>query len=681
MWLHSETAASVKKQDDTGKTHSYDENADGNGRPQTRVKNSSNRKRGRNDEATTGSIGLKSSAPPFVNGPPAFFKCYPDTDAPNSSATNQPLAMKTEQCKNAKGDASSGVQDAIDAEGACHEIIGQRNGENNSFHFQLNNDPSLCSFEAAIVSRNDPLQPEMESKMLIFRYGGYFAFHVDESSIVEVKYEGSGIDDKSFSPDATTTNKDNGAPPTKRQRSEQDEKPTTEEIPPSLLITFPSCTFRVFFLENRDVAHKRTENTESSSTVNATSSPSLPSGALGITDETGDKRLRAALSMLEQNFDIEKRKKENHSMTTPLWKMAPPGSGEALLSLPESFEVSSFHTGMTTPKHNVNFTTKAWSHCLDLKNKFNGKSPMSPTSPHNDNSTIKTDGSSILFENGQKVHVDPPIFSNSKSEESENCVHDEDKSKCEQKQSPPDGVEINDANQSSELTHDPVCAVEESKIFGAAADDMDTAQQNHDTIKKEIEKVGDSSAIDENIHQEENSQPHGKNHDDENKNTSCQDGSTETTTDLRYKIQAFETSWAFIEESMSFHPSVSKNKRQQQTNTILLESSAEALPRSYLTMKEFVTAAQHCEEDIHLSSMNMERILERMIPARGKSNGSVNVKSTWGNTGDSRFLASPPTLTLGGADTAVMIDDFRLKMEEYKKAVATKIALLLVPKR
>ena len=149
---------------------------------------------------------------------------------------------------------------------------------------QINSDPSICTFEAVIMKilpsielsgnwlstpkqqNNQQDTSEVESsKTLLFRFGGHFVFQVDETSILGVRYEpGSGnevVSDKDINTNGEGDEKKE-SPPSKRQRNEGDGSKSTDNdlnsdkesakiknLPPSLAISFASCTLRVFSLQ------------------------------------------------------------------------------------------------------------------------------------------------------------------------------------------------------------------------------------------------------------------------------------------------------------------------------------------------------------------------------------------------------------------------------------------------
>lgn len=144
---------------------------------------------------------------------------------------------------------------------------------------KINNDPAICSFQAAIVKRSrtgsgfdrekesgmaTPIKThrmdidsedetrelyDPNSNVLLFRFGNYFLFEVNPTAIVKVEHRSDEMTGEQ--------GKDNKLPqdddvhPSKKQRTEDDKNSTSthERRPASLIIYFPSCAFRVFSLD------------------------------------------------------------------------------------------------------------------------------------------------------------------------------------------------------------------------------------------------------------------------------------------------------------------------------------------------------------------------------------------------------------------------------------------------
>ena len=147
--------------------------------------------------------------------------------------------------------------------------------ESEPAHNEINNDPALCSFELAIVKRRYMIPhsqkkelttpnatgtmdtgeaDDLDANVLLVRFGNYFVFEIDASAIVRVNHHDGRTDaerDDCANLQENGAEKDDSAHRAKRQRTEDGKQSTSiEEVkcPPSLCISFPSCTFRVFSL-------------------------------------------------------------------------------------------------------------------------------------------------------------------------------------------------------------------------------------------------------------------------------------------------------------------------------------------------------------------------------------------------------------------------------------------------
>mmetsp|Transcript_11464 Transcript_11464/g.21223 ORF Transcript_11464/g.21223 Transcript_11464/m.21223 type:complete len:687 (-) Transcript_11464:77-2137(-) len=610
------------------------------------------RKRGRGDDLpTTRQKGLAVG--------PAFFQDHSTETIKNAPDDNATPAKTTK------------VQDVMDVE--PENDVQQENvdaGETDlKLQIQINSDPSICTFEAAIMKKlpsglgGEPVQDSvfatpnghrqatshemdsMESKALIFRFGNRFVFQVDESAIVELKYQ-PGRDGGLSGRDNSHANTDDGdgkneSPPPKRQRNGGDSASHTDKVPvkakklpPSLIIAFGSCTFRVFSLEDKS------DNNVGSNTATDTD---RIWGTLAKTVESVESRIMKARSVLMQNFEIENKEKKKHSPSS--WKMAPPGSGLAFHSWPDSLESSSFHSKTLMKYKASTFLEEDWSCCLGKNQTI----PSTLTSPQKSSSPSKTSSSGTHFEHGQNEHT-PTKNGSSQSHPTKNVDIGKN-----------DNDEENDApNHESELTH-------ESERHGK--DDGVQLKENQASLFEETGRNGkNSEAMNSKCDKENGKQSHkggasqlgddekktgldGMDADSENTNShSWKDG-------IYNKYHLFETSANHMERAMD-PATLSTQNQQNGASMSHLTLCAESLSSSYLTANEFMNTSQQCENDIEDVTSEMERVLEKMFPARGRKSNAVA-------SGQS--------------------EDFQERIEELmtlrKEAVAAKFALLMTPKR
>lgn len=327
------------------------------------------RKRGRNDDES-------------ITGRPAFFQHFHEEIKP---------------------------MEPPDIANVSKKIDDNANQAKYSFNHETNNDPAMCSFEVAIIKRrhifsssvlgmdcrkkdalNTPTARttimdideddideiyDLNSKILLFRFGSYFVFEANPSAIVKVEHQsGYGEGAKKQNDDQITSalNVDNtkqlgdraeeaectkisdGSHQSKRQRTENhiNDASTKRFCPASLCISFPSCTFRVFSVENCKESNKVKSSSEWNKRADA------------------QNRLLSAQSKILQQIDIRNRD------AVP-WASSPFESIEA----------------------------EKWSSCLDRNHKPSQK--VSPT---------KTDSSSTHFENGQNQLSDLKAIENNDSD-------------------------------------------------------------------------------------------------------------------------------------------------------------------------------------------------------------------------------------------------------------------------
>lgn len=577
-----------------------------------RQTSSSQRKRGRDDDE------LPNQGSTFG---PAFFECHSSDGA---------TSVKT-----ADDTATAEVQDAMDVDEPDNNNAMQKESDDageTDLMIQINSDSSLCTFEAAILKKlptgdvlttpSGQLQAtnggETESKSLIFRFGNHFVFQVDESAITELRYEPGEIDEGGSNAGDEAGDE---APASKRQRNEgngssQTEKAPakTKQLPSSLVIAFGSCNFRVFSLEGKPHIDIGSNDAADDDTTRPSS---RIWGTLAKTVESVENRLMKARSVLLQHFEIE-RSRQN------VWKMAQPGSGVAFQLWPGSFEYSSFHSNALMNK-TTDFLEEDWAYCLGKKRPVECQSTA--TSPQKSSSPSKGTSSSS-FEHGQKEQI-PTKNENGSSQKgntkSADTVHSselthESQQNEDQDQNNEDDEDRNDEDQNDGEDED------FAKLKENLASSFDDVGENGEQKKTEEDgEDNDGSA---------NSQP--------------------WRDDIFNKYHLFETSAAHIERAMP--PASNSSSPHPHPH---LTFAAESLSSSYLTANEFMHASQHCENDVQNATSEMNKLLDKMFPARGRKSND--------------------------AATSDNSEDYQKRVEELmnlrREAVAAKLALLMTPKR
>ena len=626
------------------------------------------KKRGREeimmDMPTTKNVGSSTVGP-------AFFHCNPPNSTIDKDAVPKEKSEVNDTVTN-NNDDTSDVMD-IDHDNTQQDDSTVDGGGKLKLH--INSDPSICTFEAVIMKKLPPIvilgngglstpkqqnnqqdTSEVESsKTLLFRFGGHFVFQVDETSILGVRYEpGSGnevVSDKDINTNGEGDEKKE-SPPSKRQRNEGDGSKSTDNdlnsdkesakiknLPPSLAISFASCTLRVFSLQEIRAGSNTTDD------VDATRPSSRIWGTLA-TDETVENQLMNARTILLQQFDIEEQKYNDHASL----KMAPPGSGITFTSWPEVFETSSFHS--STLQYNGE---EEWSAC------HGGKKQMieypEETSPQKSSSPSKSGSSS--FEHGQQDKMSAP--KNGSSSQSHSAPVENGNSGKQDM----DHEKVNTSNDASELTHESHHS-EEEKEEDESQKLPDSQSSMSNTQAFEDHKMNDGECNEENGKQSGISD--GKQLDDDTKKMLDEDrvNTEDAGTGLPHsqkegiynKYHHFETSAIHMERAMDSASLMSKHKHQQNLHKSNLTNSAKSLSISYLSANEFMDEAQKCENEIGKITNEMEEVLATMFPARGKKTDTVTSSDQ--------------------SEQKQKIEDL---MASRREAVAAKLALLLIPKR
>jgi hypothetical protein len=519
----------------------------------------------------------------------------------------------------------------------------------------INSDPSLCTFEVAIIKeiitsgtsapiKNDVVRGSVittpnkyqqtttndygldtvESRTLLFRFGNRFVFHVDECAISEILYEpgGSSKGDKSSNKDdqnmdtANENEKRNAlSPPKKRQRHDNVEngsKPNVElkHLPPSVMIRFGSCMFRVFSLE---------ANNDNGSKTIASDQIARPAsriwGTLATNVDTIEDRLMNMRNTLIQQFDIDNRERKQ-VISFSSWRMAPPGSGHAFHTWQQEMllEKSSFFS--YTPSR---FVDEDWSRCLGDEKVDTIDCPSSLSSPQKSSSPSKSGSNSTHFEQGQKVESSSQSKKGS-AEDSNSGTH----------------LKENNGIQPSES--------QSSSLKGLEINDEETLLLS--SLRKP--KNGSSNSQSDSSNDKMDTEDDAANNEQSWQNNICNKY-------IQFQTSAVQMELANAVAAPLHHqgPDVSMKTR--------LTSCADMLASSYLTLKDFKEQCQQSEDAIVNATTEIESVLETLFPARGKKMTSI-----------------PTTGQQRSTETIKSIDDL---LSTRKEAIAAKLALLMIPKR
>lgn len=531
---------------------------------------------------------------------PMFFEHHPINNTKDGSTTNQ---------KN----------DDMDVE--PDDVENERKDTHWNNH--INSDPSLCTFEVAIIKeiitsgtsalKNDVVRGSVittpnkypnddygldavESRTLLFRFGNRFVFHVNECAISEILYEPGGSskggdkrsNDDDLNMDDAAAAAANGiekrnfsSPPKKRQRHDNVEngsEPNVElkHLPPSVMIRFGSCMFRIFSLE---------VNNDNGSKTIASDQIARPAsriwGTLATNNvDTIEDRLMNMRNTLIQQFDIDNRERK-HAISFSSWRMAPPGSAHAFHTWQEMLlEKSSFFS--YTPSR---FVDEDWSRCLRDEKDVTIDCPSSVSSPQKSSSPSKSGSNSTHFEQGQKGESS----SQSKKGSAEDCnsgVHLKENN----------GVQPS-KSQSASLK-EPEINVEETLLLSSLHKPKDGCSSN-----------SQSDSLNDKIDAE----------DDANNELSW-------LINTCNKYHLFQTSAVQMELvnpvaiPLHHHSPVVSMKTS-------LTSCADMLTNSYMTVKEFKEQCQQSEDAIVNATTEIDTVLESLFPARGKKMTSIPITS------------------------------------------------------
>ncbi|KAL3766218.1 hypothetical protein ACHAW5_002564 [Stephanodiscus triporus] len=544
-------------------------------------------------------------------------------------------------------------------------VVTDADGGETDWNYQVNSDPSLCTFEAAIVKKfssgsaleevrggvlstrdryrqaDEHDTTEVDSRSLLFRFGNRFVFHVDDSAILEIKYDpgsdgGSSGDDN---PDTVGDQMTNDSPPPKRHRSDDDGSPRAgnlcviaKQLPPSLTISFGSCTFRVFSFDCGII--------ETAAAAETTRPSSRVWGTLAKPAETVEDRLVNARNFLIQQFEIDNReRKHRRDAAVSSWRMAPPGSGLAFHYWPESFQ-GSFHSNTQTYKSSC-FVEEDWSCCLGGK-LGTTESASDASSPQKSSSPSKSGSSSTNFEHGQKEQAQ--LMNGSETGNSGKHQNDEERGVCHQTSYLLHGSKNND---------DDGYGGELSKIQSSSPRMPGNNDREDDTNNKECNTENGRR----NNHSDLN---------DYNKNKAEEeeiDMENEGANKQLWKDKICNKYYLFRSSAVQMelaNPAAVSSPHPGNISAVAhnITSCAESLSSSYLSIEEFKERSRQFEDDIGHATSEMEMVLEKMFPARGRKSSAAPI----------------------GQSTDLVRKIAEL-MSSRKEAVAAKLALLMIPKR
>ena len=465
---------------------------------------------------------------------------------------------------------------------------------------------------------------------------------MDESAIVGIEYEpGSvggggapgGVEAGRYSDDDGTGDGKgtDGSPPRKKRRENGGDGPAARGaggarqvgrkrlLPPSLTISFDTCAFRVFSLEGGAVE-------TAAAAAEATRPSSRIWGTLSKAAETAEDRLLNARSALVRQFGIDdggRKRCRGGGASVVSWRMAPPGSGLAFHTWPESLETSSFRSNATREYDtSLGFDGEGWSCCLGgehgtIECASAASSPQKSSSPSKSGSSGTTN-----FEHGQK----------------------------EGPQSKKNGL---DNGNSGEHQHD-----EKDETFRQTSDLSRESKKNDDEqCGVELSPSQTPSLRNKDRESETNNRRHITENGGGKVDTESEGANQQSRTDeIRIKYRLFQLSAAHMELA---NPAAASSRRPGNVSVAThLTSCAESLASSYMSVEEFGERSRQFENDIGRATSEMETALGKMFPARGRKSNAAPAGR--------------------GAD---LLRTFEELMSSRKEAVAAKLALLMIPKR
>lgn len=462
-----------------------------------------------------------------------------------------------------------------------YKLVTKNDVEQKDIDFKsINNDPALCSFEAAIIKYNldslgSPVHEEgveencnddsgNKSNWLLFRFGCRFVYLVDTNAIVHVSYEPSTDDVK----DGSEKSKDAiQSPPVKRQKNTSTEETARKDPanvqkvtrPASLVVSFPFCSFRLFLLQNKTdkSAQEDTKGTRS---------------FLLKTVMTAEENLMKAREMLLKHFELdeEKEKLQNRSASREIMSF----------TMQHGFEDEAVVINNAIPpflaSKSSNFLEEDWSFCVDAKKNLPctalPSSPQKSTTPSKIVESSSAKGSSSPIENGQQVGLpESELHESSKEEEGGGNTTDSGSGGKNEDTSGEDNVVEGDKRTDYEMNN---------------VDSNDVGEETVSfTEKKERQNAEKSWKY-----------------------------------ELLKKKCNFDASWSSVQKAMQNGKPQTQTKQDGECVSHLTRAAL-SLSSSYLTSKELFDKSSQCEGDIEAATKGIEKEMERIFPTRGLRKG------------------------------------------------------------
>mmetsp|Transcript_37784 Transcript_37784/g.85019 ORF Transcript_37784/g.85019 Transcript_37784/m.85019 type:complete len:688 (-) Transcript_37784:121-2184(-) len=542
--------------------------------------------------------------------------------------------------------------------------------ENTAALLELNADCAMSSFELAIVklpmsamggdgsvssSQNGAvatpaitpqggrLTTDEVKDAMLFRFGHHFVFQCDSRYIEKVSLTAK-VSSSERKDGSSNEKAEERSPPAKRKKdidnSSVATKPATKpglppppSLPPSLAIHFSSCVMRVFPIDS-----EKTEQTKIWET-------------LATRPESSESLLENAKTLIEQRLGVYGDR---------MWEMAPSGSADSFIKWPHLDDLQTcFHL------NNAEYVSmEDWPCCLSRKSKR--VQYETPRSPEKSSSTSKPSSGSAL-EQGQK---EPAV---SLFDDTQSTKGDDNQNKSQELL--PNGSErcqkapIRSQSQSnvrnsprrqrdqklsqSEDSFDKSIHISRGRKTTEFQSNSDNSPGVAKELGPEVEKSGrrrggDGAGRSQSSVQ---SQSSPKIHESAMKqaghvSVQLPEGNVNSKADEQQYGKIVSKYRQFEDSSLQMDAAV-----QNKSSRAGMSQCAQSLSESYMTMEEFKTATENCEADIQWVTVEMEQSLTGLRSKRG--------------------------------DDADDVDPTRIEelMRRRKKAVAAKVALLLIPKR
>ena len=466
---------------------------------------------------------------------------------------------------------------------------------------------------------------------LLLRFGHHFVFQCDSRYIEKVfltaKVSSSEREDGSSNEKA-----EERSPPAKRRgktlRFPEAKLPpggdtssvaTTPGLPPSLVIHFSSCLLRVFPIDSG----KRKKTKQSKIWETLTTRP-----------ESSESLLENARTLIEQRLDLSGDR---------MWEMAPSGSAESFIKWPH---LDDLHL------NNARYvSTEDWPCCL-RKSKIQYETP-SARSPEKSSSSSLEQGQKepavSLFDDTQSTKGD-----GNQNKDSQELLLNGSQGSQKKTRRKPEQIQSQSEDSFDKSS---------TKSPGRKTAEIQSNNDNSPGVKKElgpvVEKRGghlDGACAGRSQSSVQSPQSSLKIHGSAKKqqcHVSVQlpeeDVNCESKADEQHYIGNIVSKYRQFEDSSLLLDAAIQNK----SSRVGMSQSAQSLSESYMTMGEFKAATEKCEADIQGVTVEMEQSLIGLRSKRGDENSADDV------------------------------DPARIEelMRRRKKAVAAKVALLLIPKR